>query len=172
MTLWEKYEVNREAFDNGVPVEIDGSTFHVRFAGAENVRYQTSLGVAALKHRALFDDVEANAERISQIEPEITAHAMFQAVVTGWEHVSARDGSPLEFTRENFVDLLLSCPHVFMVLRQAADNFAAYRVKRAEEVAENLGKLPSGPGNGDHGFPDCSPSEMPVEGYRPLTAGP
>lgn len=157
--LWERYEVNREAFRGGVPVELDGATFRVRYAGAENMQYQTALGVAALKHRDLFADVEGNAARLAELEPEITAAAMFESVLLGWENVSGRDGTPLEFTRENWLDLALSCPRVLMTIRQAAENFSAYRAKRVEEAAENLGKLQSGPESGGQSSPDCSLSE-------------
>jgi hypothetical protein len=159
--LFSTYEVSKEAFRGGVPVELDGATFRVRYAGAENMQYQTALGVAALKHRDLFADVEGNASRLAELEPEITAAAMFETVLLGWENVSGRDGAPLEFTRENWLDLALSCPRVLMTIRHAAENFAAYRAKRVEEAAENLGKLPSGPGSGELSSPDCLPSESP-----------
>lgn len=147
--LYDRYEINREAFRGGVPVELDGATFRVRYAGAENMSYQTALGVAALKHRDLFADVEGNAARLAELEPEITAAAMFETVLLGWENVSDRDGAPLEFTREHWLDLALSCPRVLMTIRLAAENFSAYRAKRVEEAAENLVGKSDGTVSGD-----------------------
>ena len=170
MNLFERYEVDRAAFRSGVPVEIDGAVFRVRFAGEENMAYQTALGVAAFKHRELFADVEANRAALEEIEPEIRAAAMYQNVVVGWDNVSGRDGKPLAFTRENWMDLALSCPRVLMTIRNAAENFSAYRAKRAEEAAENLGKLPPGPASGDQSLPDSLPSETPVNGFQHSSA--
>lgn len=172
MNLFERYEVDRAAFRSGVPVEIDGAVFHVRFAGAENMSYQTALGVAAFKYRELFADVEANRVALEEVEPEISASAMYQNVVVGWENVSGRDGKPLAFTRENWMDLALSCPRVLMTIRNAAENFGAYRAKRAEEAAENLGKLQPGPESGGQSSTDCSPSEPAASESQPSSAGP
>jgi hypothetical protein len=170
--LFELYEVDRAAFSDGVPVELDGCIFKVRYAGAENMAYQAALGMSALQHRELFEDVQANAVRLSQIEPEITAAAMFQTVVTGWDNVCGRDGNPLAFTRENFTDLMLSCPRVFMTIRTASERFAAYRAKRAEEAADNLGKSSSGPESGGLGSQDSKPSEQADSASPPSSAGP
>lgn len=170
--LFERYEVDRDAFRVGVPVEIDGAMFRVRFAGEENMAYQTALGVAAFKHRELFADVEANRVALEEAEPEIRAAAMYQNVVVGWENVSGRDGKPLAFTRENWMDLALSCPRVLMTIRNAAENFSAYRAKRAEEAAENLGKLPPGPESGGQSLLDSLPYVTPVLESRLSSAGP
>ena len=138
--LFRKYEVDGKKETEGVEITIDGCVFICRRAGGGNRRYRAAIGLAAadpaLKARL---DSKDTVEQITG-EDEVTMAAFAESVVIGWRDVLGRDDQPLEFTKENFLDLMRSCPDVWLNLRMAARDLDNFRVGQAVAAGEELGK--------------------------------
>ena len=62
------------------------------------------------------------------------------AVIIGWENVDGPDGQPLEFTRENVVDVITRCPRVWLQLQEAAGDEKLFKPNGAGADGAEVGK--------------------------------
>lgn len=138
--LFKKYETSPKKETDGVEITIDGAVFICRRAGGGNRRYRAAIGLAAsspeLQTRLKSEDT---GEQVSA-EDEATMTAFADAVVLGWRDVLDRNDQPLEFNKANFMDLMLSCPDVWLNLRNSARDLDNFRIDQSKEVGEELGK--------------------------------
>lgn len=139
--LFKKYETSEVKETQGVEITVDGAVFICRRAGGGNRRYRAAIGLAAAapdvqKRINSKDTIEAITA-----EDEVTMEAFADSVVIGWREVLGRDDAPLEFSKENFLDLMKSCPDVWLNLRMAARDMDNFRLGAASEVGEELGKV-------------------------------
>lgn len=136
--LFARYETDQEKERGGVPVVIDGATFFLRRAGGHNRAYRYALATAARGYADVLKNASDNPQAAFDAQDDITQQAFAEAVIIGWEGVDGRDGQPLEFTRENFLDLVRSCAPVWDLLREAAiddDRFRA-TIEDAQQLGE------------------------------------
>ncbi len=68
---------------------------------------------------------------------DIERQAFVDSVLIDWEHVEGRDGHPLEFNRDNALDLLRSCPKVWDELKSAAMDDERFRI---DQDGQHLGE--------------------------------
>lgn len=138
--LFKKYETDTSKEVEGVDITIDGAVFICRRAGGSNRRYRAAIGLAAAAPD--FQERINSKDQIEAItaEDEITMQAFADSVVIGWKEVLDRDDQPWEFTKENFLDLMRSCPDIWLQLRMAARDLDNYRVEKAVTAGEELGK--------------------------------
>ena len=138
MNLFKKYGTDASAETTGVLIKVDEAVFRIKRAGGNNRAFRYSISKHAIKYREEFvkyGDLRSAGEippeiraRIAEVEDEIHQQAFADEVLAGWENVDGPDGSPLEFTRENFLMLVRACPDVWQTLKTAAfdiDNFRA-----------------------------------------------
>jgi hypothetical protein len=139
--LFEQYELDPAKRQNGVPVEFAGSTFFCRFAGSGNrsYRFASAAEVSASPELAQKLDTGTEQEKM-EAEDVLTMRAFFGNVVVGWEEVLDRSGSPLEFNRENYLDLMGSCPMVWEYVRMEARSLDNFRAQAKEEIVQETGK--------------------------------
>lgn len=138
--LFKKYETDKQLENEGVEIEIDGAIFICRRAGGGNRKYRAAIGLAAAapdiqKRLNSTDKVESLAA-----DDEATMQAFAESVVVGWREILDRNDQPLEFSKENFLDLMRSCPDVWLELRLAARDVDKFRSVQANTVGEELGK--------------------------------
>ena len=160
MNPFPEFETDPSKERDGVPVivksrqrpEDPGMTFILRRAGGANRRYRYALAHHMQKMRDEFKDTESlNGQlRAFSAEDEAAQEAFADAVIIGWDGIEGRDGSPLEFTRENALDLIRHCPEVWDELRVAAVDNERFRPNGAAEDGVAVGKLSAGASNGDH----------------------
>lgn len=138
--LFRKYETDAHKEVDGVEIIVDDAVFICRRAGGSNRRYRAAIGLAAAAPD--FQERINSKDQVEAItaEDEITMQAFADSVVIGWREVLGRDDEPLEFSKENFLDLMKSCPDVWLQLRMAARDMDNFRVEHAKAVGEELGK--------------------------------
>lgn len=136
--LFARYETDQDKERKGVPVIIDGATFYLRRAGGHNRAYRYALATAARSFVDVLKGAEQNPQAAFDAQDDITQQAFAEAVIIGWEGVDGRDGQPLEFSKENFLDLVRSCAPVWDLLREAAIDDD--RFKATQEDAKQLGE--------------------------------
>lgn len=138
--LYKKYETDEKKETEGVEIEIDGCTFICRRAGGGNRRYRAAIGLSALDP-AVADRINSK-DQVESItaEDEITMAAFADAVVVDWKDVLDRNDEPLPFSKQAFLDLMKSCPDVWLQLRMRARDMDNFRVSQAETLGEDLGK--------------------------------
>lgn len=138
--LFKDYEVDPHRETDGVEITIAGATFICRRAGGSNRRYRAAIAMAfsvpEVNKRAHSDDrLEAIA-----VEDDVTLDVYAEAVVIGWRDVLDRNDEPLEFNKENFMDLMVACPDIWLELRTATRDLNNFRITKAKELGEELGK--------------------------------
>jgi hypothetical protein len=138
--LFKKYETDSKRENDGVEIPIDDNVFICRRAGGGNRRYRAAIGTA-MNDPALAKRLNDTDPSISlEAEDEVTIKAFADAVVVGWRNVLGRDDKPWEFSKDNFIDLMLSCPDVWMQLRVAARDVENFRIQQVTADGEALGK--------------------------------
>ena len=142
--LFKKYETSEQKENEGVEITIDDAVFICRRAGGGNRRYRAAIGLAAAAPE-VQDRISSKDQTVAvTAEDEVTMQAFADSVVIGWRDVLDRNDQPWEFNKENFLDLMRSCPDVWLQLRMAARDLENFRVGQAKAVGEELGKSSSG----------------------------
>lgn len=140
--LYKKYETDPTKERDGVELEFDGVTFICKRAGGSNRMYLFAMSEAIEKYR---QDAESKIpEKVVAAENAATMEAFATAVVTGWKDVLDRKDQPMEFTKENFIDLMRACPDVWAWLRSEARELEHFRMVQTVTLAEELGNSSSG----------------------------
>lgn len=138
--LFKKYETSEKKETEGVEITIDGAVFVCRRAGGGNRRYRAAIGLAAAAPDVQTRINSKDSTEAITAEDEVTMSAFADSVVIDWREVLGRDDQPLAFSKENFLDLMKSCPDVWLQLRMAARDMDNFRVGQAQATGEELGK--------------------------------
>lgn len=144
--LFEKYETDSNKETLGVRITFEDNVFICRRAGGSNRLHAFAQAAAAVELKAQYESEDEAVA--SWANNEIALRAFADAVIIGWENVLGRDNKPLEFTKENFLDLMRSCPEVWNHVRFEARDIDNFRKEAATEVAEEVGKSSSGENSG------------------------
>lgn len=142
--LFAKYEADPKKETEGVEIDIDGAVFICRRAGGGNRRYRAAIGMGVAKSGMSERLNSADQDVALAAEDEVTIEAFADSVILGWRDVTDRDGNPWEYSRENFVTLMNSCPEVFLFLRSHARDIDNFRASKVKELGEKLGESSSG----------------------------
>ena len=132
-SIYDVFETDESLEAKGIRVRIADSVFIVARAGGSNERFRK---VAEAKTRPLRRRIETNtieAEELNRVMAEIFA----ESVLLGWENVTQRDGTPLTFSRDNVVKLLLDLPDLFQVLQEESKTLANFKALEIEGDVKN-----------------------------------
>lgn len=135
--LFKKYESDPKKELTGVEINIEDNIFICRRAGGGNRAYRVRVGQLALARREVLNSTDLEVS--TEAEDEVTMEAFSTSVVVGWRDVLGRDGQPLPFSPENFIDLMKSCPDVWLLLRVEARDIEKFRVEEIDEIGTALG---------------------------------
>ncbi|PZQ46168.1 MAG: hypothetical protein DI551_05675 [Micavibrio aeruginosavorus] len=122
--------------EKGVKLEYDGFSINIHRAGGGNRNYQRVLANKMRPHRRKVEQ-GALGEEVSR---RLLAEVYAEAVVTGWDGVTDRDGKALEFTAENCVTLLLDLPDLFDDIINSASDVRNFRAVELEIEEKNSAK--------------------------------
>ena len=140
--LFSKYETDSKKETEGVRITFEDNVFICRRAGGSNRMHAFAQAAAAME---LKDQYESEDEATAAwANNEIALRAFADVCILGWENVLGRDNKPLEFSKENFLDLMRSCPEVWNHIRFEARDIENFRRDSVSEVAEEVGKSSSG----------------------------
>ncbi len=70
---------------------------------------------------------------------DILRRVYADAVIIGWDNVTDRDGNPLEFTKDNFVQLMADLPTLWRAIRTEAANHENFLKAQAQQEGKAVG---------------------------------
>lgn len=148
MNLFKRYETDPGKESKGVPIKVDECTFFCRRAGGVNRAYRAAMALHSFDPDVMALVASKDVEKQLAGEDLATMRSFADAVITGWENVFDRDDQPWEFTKENFIDLVTSCPDVWVLLRVEARDQENFRLERVKKLGDDLGNSSSGTSSG------------------------
>lgn len=134
VNFYEKFETDNNAETHGIWVSTGtgerAPCFLIAHIGASNKRYSKIL---AQKLKAVGGDPKL----LSESEAEsVMKDAFVEAVLLNWENVPARDGSLLEYNRDNALSLLTELPKLYERLDFEARDFTNFKKSTLEKAAK------------------------------------
>lgn len=133
--LYHLFETDKELELKGIALKFGDSQFRVKRAGGANREFDTIFNE---KTRAMSSKLQLAALSPEQSDA-ILMEVYFESVMIGWEDVTNREGDDLEFTQENFVQVMKDLPDLWKGLRTEAANMDNYLVIQKKVAANILG---------------------------------
>jgi hypothetical protein len=134
-SLYELFETDEKIEKDGVKLKFGPASFHVRRAGGANRAFN-----AAFEEKTRMTQSRLQMAALSEEESEkILMDVYAETVVIGWDGVTDRKGSPLEFTKENFMQVMKDLPVVWRALRTEAANHENFLKQQAKAEGDQLG---------------------------------
>lgn len=143
--LFKKYEIDQGKEKTGVDIDIEGNIFICRRAGGGNRAYRAALGMYSMEPAMRARLAEGNTPEVQlEAEDEVMLNAVADAVVLDWRNVLGRDDQPLPYSKANFIDMMRSCPDVWLRLRMEVRDVDSFRLDQVIEIGEQLGNSSAG----------------------------
>ena len=135
-SLYSAFGTVEEYEKNGVTLDFGVAKFRVRRAGGSNREFLTLLATKLRPHRRSIDAGTMDEDAAKAIHLEV----YFKAVVVGWEGVTDRSGSLLEYNLMNFKQVMTDLPDLWDRLRLEADTIKNFQDIETEEDGIKLGE--------------------------------
>jgi hypothetical protein len=133
--LYDLFETDKNLELSGVGFQFGDSLFKCKRAGGSNRQFDT---IFEDRTRAFSTKMQM-ASLSDEQSDSILMDVYYDAVVMGWENVTDREGNDLEFTKENFVQVMKDLPDLWKGLRTAAANMDNFLKAKKTEAATALG---------------------------------
>ncbi len=134
-TLYDLYETDPKLEKDGIGLRFGEAVFYVRRAGGANTAFDTSYED---KTRNMTNRLQLQAMTEEQ-SSDILRRVYADAVIIGWDNVTDRDGNPLEFTKDNFVQLMADLPTLWRAIRTEAANHENFLKAQAQQEGKAVG---------------------------------
>jgi hypothetical protein len=137
--LYNRYKTNKEAEVNGVrhvlAVDAKGveTAIWIARAGGGNVKFLSTLNTKTKPYQRNGIVVGASAD----VQRQILREAYAETVIVGWENMENEDGTPMEFSKANALQLITDLDDLFTEIVALATNQELYRADRLEDEAKN-----------------------------------
>lgn len=113
---------------NGKPIAI-----RIARAGGANAQYLKRMEALVKPYRRQIQTETIDSKQVDKLIRQVYA----ETVVLGWENVEGKDGQPLQFTRENCLQLFEDLPDLFADIQEQAQRAALFRAEIREADAGN-----------------------------------
>jgi len=139
MSLYKQFETNAVIEAAGVKVEFGENddltipTFHISRIAKSNKRYSKALEAATRPYRRQIE-LGTMSENVAD---KLFRDVFVTTILLGWENVQGRDGTLLEFNKENASMLLKDLPELFDDLQEKAKSASLFRETALEDEAKN-----------------------------------
>lgn len=138
MSLYEAFETDQSKEEKGVRVEYtpnpDGTipTFVIRSTGKANIKYAKALDRAIKPYRS---NLGAMGNALAE---KIMANVFIDTVLVTWENVQDKKGNPIEFNKDNALQLFCNTlPRLFDDLQEKAKGVDLFKSESLEDDAKN-----------------------------------
>lgn len=139
--LFKQFETNTAKEVDGVDVAFheaindDGSvpTFTLARMGKSNKAYSKALEAATRPYRRQVELGTLKAE----VAEELFLDVFVSTILKGWHNILAKDGTEMQFNKQNARSLLKALPEVYERLQEEAKMAANFRDAGLEEEAKN-----------------------------------
>lgn len=139
MSLFDTFETDENVEKEGLFLNYgknrDGTDICIKIAraGGSNTAYHKAINRKmkpyARQYQAGVMDVEVQAK--------ILKEAFAETVVIGWEHVQEKDGTEIQFSRENCIKLFDRLPDLFVDIQEQATKSTLFRNEVLEGDSKN-----------------------------------
>lgn len=144
--LYDMYSTDTEAeTGNGITLNFGVAKFHVRRAGGANKRFSETLRKLSNPLRRQIQNDTVRPEQLNEIFQRCYA----RSVVIGWEGVTDREGTILDFSEANFVRVMTDLPDLWAQLQEECTKISNFRIGANEEDGEQLGNSSYGTSSGE-----------------------
>lgn len=139
MSLYNTFETDKSLERDGIVLDYGFNSknqpiqIRIARAGGANTKFAKVLEQKMKPYkRAIANDTMDN-----KVAEKLLVEAYADAVVLGWEGVEDREGSPLEYNRDNVVKVLTDLPDLFIDIQQQSQKSALYRAELREAEQGN-----------------------------------
>lgn len=139
MSLYNTFETDKSLERDGIVLDYGFNSknqpiqIRIARAGGANTKFAKVLEQKMKPYkRAIANDTMDN-----KVAEKLLIEAYADAVILGWEGVEDREGSPLEYNRDNVVKVLTDLPDLFIDIQQQSQKSALYRAELREAEQGN-----------------------------------
>lgn len=133
--LYALFETDPEQEKNGIGLRFGTAVFNCRRAGGANTAFDKFMEEKTRNMTSRLQLAAMTEEQSGQALMEAYA----ATVVIGWEGVTNRAGEPLEYTKENFIQLMTDLPTLWRAIRTEAANHENFLKAQAKQEGEAVG---------------------------------
>jgi hypothetical protein len=138
--IYKAFSTNKGLENEGVILDFGVCKFKVRRAGGSNRRFAT---VFSAKTKPFQRAISAGTLP-DETGRRLVLETYFETVVISWHGVTDQQGTVLEYTLQNFVQVMTDLPDLWNRLREECDNMRNFQDDELEEEVEKLGESLSG----------------------------
>lgn len=139
MSLYKNFKSDADLEKNGVVIAYGMNSkgkpieFTIARAGGANVRYAKVLDHKIKPYRRMMQNGTLPDDTAMQVIKE----TFVETILLGWEGVENEDDQPMEFSKENAMQLFNDLPDLFRDLKEQAESAALFRASLLDEEAKN-----------------------------------
>jgi hypothetical protein len=134
MSIYKKFRTDKKVEREGIELEYgDGAIFRIARAGGSNKGFKRRMEQVQRKYRRQIHHGLLTEDQGRKVLVEAYA----DTVILGWENVTDADDNPLDFTRENVIQVLTDLPDLFDDIREQAEDASLFRETIQEADAGN-----------------------------------
>jgi hypothetical protein len=139
MSLYNNFKTDESLEKTGIVLEYgensEGKIIGIRIAraGGSNKLYASRLEALTKGYRTQIESGAIEKSTVDRIMRQVYA----DTVVLGWENVEDKDGKPLEFNKDNVIQLFTDLPDLFDDVRSQATKWSLFRKVEQERDAKN-----------------------------------
>lgn len=133
-SIYEKFATDKKAEQQGITLDYgDGLEIQIARAGGSNIKFEKTVQAKMRKYglQAKHDLLEPEQMR------EVMREVLAETVVLGWKGVTNREGTELEFSRENCIQLFKDLPDLFEDVLEQSRKAALFKAEILEGEAKN-----------------------------------
>jgi len=121
MGIYDIFGTSKELETNGTPLKFGDTTIYVKRAGGHNREYKKTLAEKTrefLKNNGVItaDDAEV-----------IIAEVYAETIIAGWDNLTDKSGTIIEYNKENCTKLLLDLPDLVEAIEKVITNISYFQ---------------------------------------------
>lgn len=132
--LYKQFESDSDLETAGIVIQFDGCSFKCKRPGGANKEFGPAWEEATRPYNSLINRNQMPRKLFNQLLAEVYA----DKVIVGWTNVEDRDGTVLEFTKENVVKILIDLPEVFRQIKEELNDYQSWLINQREVIVKNL----------------------------------
>ena len=133
-SIYEKFATDNKSEQEGIVLDYgDGLEIRIARAGGSNIKFEKAVQKKMRKYglQAKHDLLEPEQMR------EVMREVLAETVVLSWKGVTNREGTALEFTRDNCIQLFKDLPDLFEDIMEQSRKAALFKKDILEVEAGN-----------------------------------
>ena len=125
MNLYKEFGTSTKKELEGIKITpIEGIHFYCRRSGGANKAYQEA---STKRLRPYLQKFNSGKNIPLDIIQDINIENFCDWVLLGWENVTFRDGTPMEFTKDNAKKLLKELPELYSALESESSDVNSFK---------------------------------------------